>query len=275
MSTRPWKFWIGILFVALVTAPDVTAWFHPASGPDPVHPGETPGTPPDPVAPSVEDLIRATEDPDWTVRWDAVNALGEIKDSRGIPALIDRALYDENPHPQWRSLWALAAVDPKGEQTFPLLRDALKDPDPEVVRKAAIALAFFAQAEARPELLKGLKDPDAARRWEAVFSLKEIGNPEVVKALVPLLDEDVEPVRSVRQEVTLALGRIGGEGVAPALLKALREDESSEVRWRAALALSSLGDPSSVVGLEQALATEENPVVRKTLKEAIVNLQER
>ena len=49
---------------------------------------------------SVEDLIEATENPDWKVRWDAVNTLGNLKDRRGIPALVNRAIYDDNPHPR-------------------------------------------------------------------------------------------------------------------------------------------------------------------------------
>ena len=43
-------------------------------------------------------LIRDTGDPDWKVRWDAVNELGKLKDRRAVPALVDRALYDDNPH---------------------------------------------------------------------------------------------------------------------------------------------------------------------------------
>jgi len=52
-------------------------------------------------------------------------------------------LYDDNPHPRWRSLWALSAID--SEETFPPLRTALEDPDQVVVRNAAVALAFFGQ----------------------------------------------------------------------------------------------------------------------------------
>ena len=91
---------------------------------------ESPAQPPQ----SLEDLIKATEDPTWKVRWDAVNALGELQDPRGIPALVQRALHDDNPHPRWRSLWALKAVDSQGLQVIPGLRSGLHDPDPVVVQ---------------------------------------------------------------------------------------------------------------------------------------------
>ena len=201
----------------------------PASGPAPTAtraPAEVqdlPGTPrPTPVLdsaspeeptsdsadqgpPGVEELIKATKNPEWTVRWDAVNALGILKDPRGIPALVERALRDDNPHPRWRSLWALSATDREAQEAIPFLLEALQYPDPVVVRNAAVALAFFGQPEARPELLHGLENPDSWRRWEAVFSLKRIGDDEVASALIALLSEETEPVTRVRQESALTL----------------------------------------------------------------------
>ena len=253
----------------------------------PEEPGNTPSTPVvlnvddappkasgDQASPGVDALIKATEDPDWRVRWDAINALGNLKDPRAVPALVKRALLDDNSHPRWRSLWALSLVDREGSEAIPLLLTGLKDPDPLVVRNAAVALAGFRQPEARPELIRGLNDPDSFRRWEAVFSLKSIGDAEVARALISILNEEAEPVVRVRQEAALTLGRIGGEEVAPALLTALQDDSSPQVRWRAAAALSKLGDASVVGELEQALSTEEDLQVRENIEGAIARLQE-
>ena len=223
---------------------------------------------------SVEDLILATDDPDWSVRWDAVNELGALKDQRAVPALVKRALYDENPHPQWRSLWALTAVDREGVETIPLFLNALKDPDPLVVHNAALGLAFFDRPEARPALLIGLQDSETSRRWESVFSLRNVGNAEVVQALIPLLDAATEPDVGVRGEVALALGAIGGEDAVKALLDTLRDDGSPQVRWRAALALSSQADSSLVGELEQALSEENEPEVIAQIEETIAQLRD-
>ena len=222
---------------------------------------------------NVDELIRLTDSEVWKVRWDAVNELGRLKDPKAIPALVKRALYDDNSHPRWRSLWALALTDRAGTKAVPLLLDGLDSSEPEVVRNAAVALASFSQHEARPELIRGLDDPDNYRRWEAVFSLKNIGGPEVVNALIGVLNDGLEPETRVRQEAALTLGRIGGDGVASALLIALREDSSHQVRWRAAAALSRLGDDSVVGDLEQALSNEEHPQVLENIEKAIAKLQ--
>ncbi len=66
----------------------------------------------------------------------AITESMEAVDRRGVPALVDRALRDDNPHPRWRSLWALSSVDREGVDAVPLLLAGLKDDDPVVVRNA-------------------------------------------------------------------------------------------------------------------------------------------
>jgi len=91
---------------------------------------------------SLEALIDATRHQGWKVRWDAVNELGVRGDARGTAALAERALRDENPHPRWRSLWALSSIDPDAGEAIPLFLVALEDSDPIVVRNAAVAVAL-------------------------------------------------------------------------------------------------------------------------------------
>ena len=109
-----------------------TATSEPAQGvsdaPE-VNPEQTNEVTPDPASRSVEDLILATEDPDWKTRWDAVNDLGNLKDPKAIPSLAARALYDDNSHPRWRSLWALASVNPGGADVIPYLEIGLDESD--------------------------------------------------------------------------------------------------------------------------------------------------
>ena len=220
----------------------------------------------------LEDLIRATESPEWKTRWDAVNDLGNLKDPKAIPSLAARALYDDNPHPRWRSLWALASVNPGGADVIPFLEAGLDQADPLVVRNAAVALAFFSQPQARPELLLGLHDPDSFRRWEAVFSLRKIADSQVVEALIPLLDGAADPDTRVRGEVALNLGQIGDERVARVLLDALAGDPSSQVRWRCAMSLGRLGDSSVVEEMKRILSSEEDSQTREFIEEAIEKL---
>jgi HEAT repeat protein len=214
-------------------------------------------------------LVAATRHPVWKVRWDAVNELGLREDPDGIAALAERALHDDNSHPRWRSLWAISAIDRQATDAIPEFISALEDTDPAVVRNAAVALAFFQREEAGPELLKGLEDPDSFRRWEAVFSLSNVGGGEVIAALLTRLDESVEPNTRVRSEVALTLGRIGGPELVPALLGTLKNDSEPGVRMRAVLSLGRIGGPAALEGLRAALAIEKDATVRDALKNAI------
>ena len=244
---------------------------------DPAAPdAETPPTESPPAAPAVQELealIAQTRHPLWKTRWDAVSELGNRKDPRAIPALSERSLRDDNPHPRWRSLWAVASIDHKGGAAIPAFIEALNEEDPIVVRNAAVALAFFGRPEARPELLRGLEDPEEFRRWEAVFSLRKVPNNVVAERLIHHLDPSNEHAVRVRNESALSLGRIGGRKAVEPLLRALREDPSHQVRWRAAMALAQLRDPSALDGLEQALASEQNDEVRKHIRDAIKKLK--
>ena len=220
----------------------------------------------------VQALIAATRDEDWSVRWDAVNALGVLADPVALEALVERALVDVNSHPRWRSLWAISTIDPGGAEAIVALTPGLDDADPEVVRNAAVAIAFFSGAAAIPELLDGLTDADEFRRWEAVFSLRDFQDEAVVDGLIPLLSASAEPAVRVRNEVALSLGGIDEERVITALFDALRSDPSPEVRWRAAMTLGRNVGPESLEDLETALANETDEQVRQFIEDAIADV---
>ena len=143
------------------------------------------------------------------MRWDAVNALGALKDPRALPALGTRALYDDNPHPQWRALWAISSVDPTGGEAITMFLEALQSSDASLAHRAAVGLAFFSRPEAISVLVGSLESPESYIRWEAVFSLRNISSPDVARAVLPWLSPDVEPDDGVHGEVALALSRVG------------------------------------------------------------------
>ena len=220
----------------------------------------------------VQALIAATRDEDWSVRWEAVNALGVLGDPAALESLVERALVDVNSHPRWRSLWAISTIDPDGTEAILALTPGLDDADPEVVRNAAVAIAFFSGASAIPELIEGLSDTDEFRRWEAVFSLRNFQDEAVTDGLIPLLSASAEPAVRVRNEVALSLGGIDDDRVAPALFEALRNDPSPEVRWRAAMTLGRNVGPESLDDLRAALADEMDDRVRQFIEDAIADV---
>ena len=75
------------------------------------------------------------------------------------------------------------------------------------------------------------------------------------------------------KEVALALGTSGGKEMVDELMKALGNDSSAQVRWRAALSIGKLGDDSVVGELERLLTTEEDSQARGHIREAIVQLE--
>lgn len=198
-----------------------------------------------------------------------IDDLGKRGDMQAIPALAERGLIDDNPHPRWRSLWALAAVERDANIAKPILLPALDDPDPIVVRNAAVALAFFGFEEGRPELLNGLLNPDDYRRWEAVFSLKEVPSPEVVDALKPLVRPENEAADNIRSEATLTLGRISGPEIVPLLFEVLQSNPAIGVRMRAAISPSRHASEDVAKQVADIMESETNEQVLDMLQDIV------
>ena len=91
----------------------------------------------------------------------------------------------------------------------------------------------------------------------------------MIAALLPRLDGSVEPNTRVRSEVALTLRRIGGPELVPALLGTLKNDPEPGVRMRAVLSLGRIGGPAALEGLRAALAIEEDATVRDALQNTI------
>ena len=222
----------------------------------------------------VEAIIAQTRAAEWKDRWDAVNFIGLEEIEQGMDALIERSLIDENPHPRWRSLWAIATIDPTGEAALDDFLIALDDDDATIAGNAAIALAFFDHDAAREPLIALMTHEDEYRRWEAVFSMRNVPGDGVVDVVVAHLDHATEPDIRVRQESALALGGLGDAStVVGPLVQALGSDPSPQVRWRAALSLKRLGDASILEDLREALDSEEDSQVVEQINETIEALE--
>jgi FOG: HEAT repeat len=133
------------------------------------------GTLRDPV--SGERLAQTLQDPDCGVRWKAAEALGKIG-SGAIPFLC-QALRDPAADIRWRA--ALALGETRGKAAIPALIEALSDADPYVRGRAIVALSGF-RAGAIPALRKAATEGGADMQAGAVraFGLMEdTGLPEL------------------------------------------------------------------------------------------------
>jgi HEAT repeat protein len=141
-----------------------------------------------------------------------------------------------------------------GAPSVPALARALRDPDPEMRRDAAVALDVIAggwwhfadggskldMRPALPALLMALKDADPGVRAWAAQDISDIG--EGAATAVPLLRAMVHsPDPGSRGSACIALGGIGpaARGALPDLRQAL-SDSSPEVRQSARAAIGSI-----------------------------------
>jgi cyclophilin family peptidyl-prolyl cis-trans isomerase/HEAT repeat protein len=96
----------------------------------------------------------------------------------------------------------------------PDLAVLVRDAEPRIRRRAALAIGRVRLPEGIPPLVTTLADADAEVRAMACFALGLIGSPTAESALVPLLN-DAEPL--VRGRAAEALGSIGAKGAAQAI----------------------------------------------------------
>ena len=99
-------------------------------------------------------------------------------------------------------------------------------------------------------LVRALDHKDPAIQYQAVEALGDLGDPAAVGPLAEALRGD--EYSGVRWKAAEALAKIGTPAV-DALIEAL-EDPDDDVRWKAAIALGEIGDPRAVDPLIRILA---------------------
>ena len=169
----------------------------------------------------------------------AVPDIGQAEAGRGHPSLID-LLNSPDPHVQWHAAEALGTC---GEKAVPLLLLALQSRSVPVRLGAIEALGVIRDARAVDPILSVI-DHDASLevRWAAVLALGEIGSPDAIPFLVPLLRD---PNRYLRYGAATALGRLGWQPENEAdtvYLLIARQDWESVRHLGAAATPASYGD---------------------------------
>jgi hypothetical protein len=99
-------------------------------------------------------------------------------------------------------------------------------------------------------LVRALGHKDPAIQYQAVEALGDLGDPAAVEPLAEALRGD--EYSGVRWKAAEALAKIGTPAV-DTLIEAL-EDPDDDVRWKAAIALGEIGDPRAVDPLIRILA---------------------
>ncbi len=193
--------------------------------------------------------------PTQTTAAGAALVLGALRATEGEGAII-RAMQ-RGVVPLRHGLRALAQIG--GPSALPTVLELLDDSDPTIRKeaiRAAVALLDPARADGRPVDPASAALRDAAtpsdEKIELVRLLGRTGAPRAQAVLLPLLTARALPLRLA---VIEALGglRAGSAEVDAALLKAL-DDDASELRLKAAIALSRVASPAASPELLRRLA---------------------
>lgn len=213
------------------------------------------------AAPALLELLRG-DNATWRERaamaFGGDMSRGRRKPLSAVPGLIT-ATRDKEQTVRFWSIRALGQIGPASKNAVPAIASALKDDDPAVRREAGRALARIGPAarSATPLLIDQLQHQDISARGRAVFVLGRIGPNarEATDELIQLLKDEI-----LREEASVALGRIGVTGPhVAALIELLRHDEIRS-RQLAALNLSRIGPDAkpAVAALVESL--QEKPM---------------
>ncbi len=193
------------------------------------------------------------------VRIAAAEALGEISGPEAI-ASLQRALPATAGDPATSG----AVADALGKLHWQpetsdqrVLYHLVRDEGEEIVRMGA---------EAVPHLVEGLEHQSWERRQLSASLLGKIGDPAAVDPLCAAVlgDDDYD----VRVAAAGALGWIRSSAALQPLCSALNDDNSN-IRWAAAVALARIGDRQAAVALKARLENETDRKVRKALLDAV------
>ena len=167
-----------------------------------------------------------------------------------IPELI-KALYNDDwigssvRCGRWRAAWTLGQLgDP---DAVPGLTKALGEVGDDVRASVASALGRIGDAAAVPYLIERLRDDPMfkVRQW-SLFALGRIADASAVPGLITSGLTDPDP--RIRRGSIIALEEIGDETAVPAVVKML-EDENDQVRSRAVHALEGFGTEEALTAL--------------------------
>jgi len=216
-------------------------------------------------------------------RWLCCYVISGIGDERGVPALIQALLEDEQE--VVRSVAACALLRFRIPEVGEAMEEAKKREKSSRVLKWVTKWLQkggkrYTDEEAREldteTLFARLAEPKPEyHHWAAISALSrkaKAGNADtengIVDRAIEILQDPTRPINQ-RWKCCYVLSGVGQEHALPALVKALQEDASEIVRSCAARALGKFGAPEARKALEQAVTQEKSTGVLESINRAL------
>lgn len=205
------------------------------------------------IAPLIERI--QDDELDWELRWFVARILGQFDQPETVAALIHLLITAEDED---LSLIAAEALANLGPSAVVALSNLLGD---SAHRSLAVkALAQIRQSATITPLLEVVNDPEAPIRAIAIEALSSFRDARITPVLISALQDEVSPVR---REAVTALGLRGDlldQFDLVDQLQARLWDVNLEVCRCAAIALGRLGTESAAQALLAALKRPHTPV---------------
>jgi HEAT repeat protein len=149
------------------------------------------------------------------------------------------------------------------------LQNQINQGSVEEKRSALFEIRNLRAESASRIAVPALRDQDAMVRATAAGSVIFLSKAEGTAALLPLLNDKSEFVRT---EAAYALGKVGDRSATGGLVRLMKSDKILEVRTAAAVGLGGIGDISAIESLTAVLKSrpkEEDEFLRRSAARSI------
>ncbi len=200
----------------------------------------------------IDELETMLEADEQEARVEAAHALGRLRRSQTVPALVS-AMGDAEVRVRQAAAQALTRI---GEPAVTALVAALEGTGGRLAPYALWTLGEIGSPAALDALVRGASDSSGWRvRWSAIESLGDVGGEKAIQALVEALGDRDHRVRSKASE---RLQRIGEPAVKP--LAYLLRHSDRVTRSRARKTLVGIDAPAALAELQRAQLSTWIPV---------------
>ena len=216
---------------------------------------------------AIDDIARCLDDPEPSVRYEAVILLRRIYNEKATVEPLIKALKDRNDKVRLEATEALKDI-PDSREIEPL-KSLIDDSNPDVSKNAIFILGLIGSSEATDALIRVVGNTKHSGRCLAIEALGKIGDKRAVDPIIKVFSENNTDLNIA---AITALEKIGGKEAVKAIIQLLRSSDS-ECRIRAIEVVGKLREREAVPLLIECLR-DKNIKVRKLTVLALYQMRD-